>query len=392
MSKIKVNFHMGRLLWGGVETVLMTYLQHFDRERFEISLTIGWCMDSLDRYSSQIPVDVKINYLVNPQFITRLKAKKIVNGRLNLVEKCYEAVVLSPIGRYIYIRNFKNQAHNYDVIIDFGLALPLGAFNIATPIITFLHFNLNSFLDAKAHNKKRIIEKFTKYSAIVVLNDVTLQECHISFPNIKDKFTRIYNVFDIDNIKIKAQELLENMPSAYIVSVGRIVDGKGLDGAIKAFTQLKNKYGYSGKYLIVGDGNLKDKLINLTKELKIDDDVVFCGNQANPYKYVKNADLLLFASKSEALPSVLIESMIVNTPIVSTDCQVGPREILEHGKCGILVAIDDVDAMTDAMNKIITDEILRNQLVKNASESLDRFSINTGMTSLYRLIDKVIEE
>ncbi len=80
------------------------------------------------------------------------------------------------------------------------------------------------------------------------------------------------------------------------------------------------------KLLILAKYNTKLK--DMIRERGLDDKVVILGFQQNPYKYIKNAKLLVLSSDREGLPTVVIESLILKTPVVSTDCPTGPREIL----------------------------------------------------------------
>jgi glycosyltransferase involved in cell wall biosynthesis len=101
--------------------------------------------------------------------------------------------------------------------------------------------------------------------------------------------------------------------------------------------------------MILGSGPEEWRLKGLAQELGIEDDVHFTGFVINPFAYMSRASLFVLASTWEGLPGVLIQAMACGCPVVSTDCPTGPDEILDHGRYGRLVPIDDVQAMTEAM-------------------------------------------
>ena len=393
MAKIRVNFHMGRLLGGGIETSLLTYLTNFDSDRYDVSLTVGWKMAELDRFTKLIPLGIKVRYLVSNKFLNSLKIKKIKNGKLNVIEKIIENLVLVPLGRLIYIRNFKKNISNYDIILDFGLSLPLECLNVDVPIITFLHFDLHTYLLGKLNNTKRMLYKFNKFAAVVTLNEKMLFDCQTVYPELVQKFHKIYNLFDESLIKSKAGELIDLDFGNYIVSVGRIQeDQKDFTTLINAFKILKIDKQYTGKLVIVGDGHDRERLEKFVQKLELNNDIVFVGQQSNPYKFMKNAEAFIFSSKSEGFGNVLVEAMIVGVPIVATDCPVGPREILQDGSCGKLVTVGDVNMMANSIHELLVDSNKKNNLITNANKRVKDFTVKDNINQFYSLINNIINE
>ncbi len=81
----------------------------------------------------------------------------------------------------------------------------------------------------------------------------------------------------------------------------------------------------------------------------MEEDITFPGFVDNPYAYMAQADLFVLSSAFEGFGNVLVEAMLAGTPVVSTNCESGPAEILEHGKYGKLVAVGDVNGLAEAM-------------------------------------------
>ncbi len=167
----------------------------------------------------------------------------------------------------------------------------------------------------------------------------------------------------------------KNVP--LIISVGRLSVQKNYENLIDAF-HLFLKHS-NANLLIIGEGPERLKLQNKIDELDLGDKVDLFGHTSNPYKYISRADLFVLSSLWEGLPTVLIEALACNTPIVSTDCPHGPREILESGKWGSLVPIENSKALSDAMLDMIDNPItgLTNRANDFTSEKSIEKYINT---------------
>ena len=167
------------------------------------------------------------------------------------------------------------------------------------------------------------------------------------------------------------------------------------NAALKLFEQKNHKLVLSAikeveAFLyIIGDGVLKNKLESLIQEYNLENRVFLLGRQENPYKYLSKADCFLFSSNYEGFPNVLLEALSCNLPIISTDCLSGPREILapnsdlkfqlkdgiEFAKYGVLVPVNDVDKLKEAMNLMIADKDLRSRYKEKARQRAGDFDV-----------------
>jgi glycosyltransferase involved in cell wall biosynthesis len=141
----------------------------------------------------------------------------------------------------------------------------------------------------------------------------------------------------------------------------------------KDFTTLINAFALLRKsrpcrLILAGKGRQEKRLLQLCHELGIQDDVLFPGFTDNPYPWLKRADLFVLSSLWEGSPNVLTEALALGTPVVATDCQSGPREILQDGKYGELVPLGDPQAMSDAMARALDKPLSSEQLAKAAKD------------------------
>lgn len=215
---------------------------------------------------------------------------------------------------------------------------------------------------------------------------------------IRNNIVTIYNPIDLEFIhsKIKGFAQIDNSKFTFI-TVGRLDEGKNHELMIEALSVLSKK---EIQLIILGDGILKNKLQRKVKELKLEKKIFFLGFDSNPYKYLIRSDCFLFTSNYEGFPNVLLEAMACKLPIISTDCISGPREILssnnnlnkerkiELEKYGILIPLNDVGSLVEAMNLIMDNKHLKNQYISLSSERIIDFSKDKYINKMIDILNE----
>lgn len=166
------------------------------------------------------------------------------------------------------------------------------------------------------------------------------------------KIQVINNPLDIKEIQNKANTATPdciNYDRFTIVSVGRLVPQKRVDLIIHSLKRVKREI-TDAQLIIIGDGKSRSSLEELSKKLGLSDSVFFLGHLQNPYPYMKKADLFALASEWEGFGMVIVESLALGTPVVATDVEGGPKQILNNGEFGELVAVGSDE---DFANKLI---------------------------------------
>jgi len=135
--------------------------------------------------------------------------------------------------------------------------------------------------------------------------------------------------------------------SPIILGAGELGSRKDFSTLLRAFAQVRNER--PCRLMIVGRGSERSKLQTLAEELGVTDDFALPGFVTQPYTYMAHADLFAFSSRWEGLGFVIIEALAVGTPVVSTDCPSGPREVLAEGRYGALVPTRDPQALARAI-------------------------------------------
>lgn len=161
----------------------------------------------------------------------------------------------------------------------------------------------------------------------------------------------IPNPIEIDEIRRLAEAPLADHSlngSKVVLAVGALTELKDFPTLIRAFARVASTRAAS--LVILGEGEERQNLGNLAKELGVADRVILPGFVENPFAYMKRASVVVLSSRYEGLPNALLQGLAVGLPLVSTDCPSGgPKEILEGGRWGRLVPVNDCEAMAAAI-------------------------------------------
>ncbi|MFZ0450469.1 MAG: glycosyltransferase [Desulfatiglandaceae bacterium] len=163
-----------------------------------------------------------------------------------------------------------------------------------------------------------------------------------------------------------AHPWFSNREVPVILGVGELCSRKDFYTLIRAVAKVQQRL--PSRLLLIGEGRHRAKLEMLVKELGLQDLVSMPGFIKNPFSYMKKSDLLVQTSRYEGFGNVLVEAMALGTPVVSTDCPSGPREILKNGRFGSLVKVGDVDGVARAIVDTIHDPLPASMLQRAADE------------------------
>ena len=151
-----------------------------------------------------------------------------------------------------------------------------------------------------------------------------------------------------------------------ILTAGRLVPQKDYPTLLRAFSEVVKSC--PARLVVIGEGPERSGLAELARDLDIAHIVDFHGFQSNPFAYMSNARLFVLSSIFEGFPNVLVQSMACGTPVVSTDCPSGPREILQDGKWGALVPVGDWQALAATILSTLDSPIPPASLISRAGD------------------------
>lgn len=206
----------------------------------------------------------------------------------------------------------------------------------------------------------------------------------------KDVFV-FYNPIDTHFIKsVEPMEKKDKKP--VFITIGRLHEVKNHTLLIHAMNEL------DGVLYIIGDGELKDKLLTQVKNENLQDKVFLLGAKSNPYKYLKSADIFVLTSLFEGFPTVLLEALACKLPIISSDCANGPREILalngkknfkngfEIAKYGLLTKVNEKQGLINAMRFLLKHDTIRQNYRKISNNRSEDFNVEKMSRIFYEYI------
>ncbi len=175
-----------------------------------------------------------------------------------------------------------------------------------------------------------------------------------------EKVQVIYNPVNLEQVEHLSKEPIEHAffkdsNSATLLSVGRLVKQKNHVIIVNALSKIRNFY--SAKLIILGDGPLREAILSRASELELKECVDLPGFDPNPFRYMARASVFVLSSFYEGFPNVLVQAIACGCPVVSTDCPSGPQEILDGGKYGYLVPVNDEEALAEALLRTLKGEV-----------------------------------
>jgi N-acetylgalactosamine-N,N'-diacetylbacillosaminyl-diphospho-undecaprenol 4-alpha-N-acetylgalactosaminyltransferase len=182
----------------------------------------------------------------------------------------------------------------------------------------------------------------------------------------------IPNAVDLDSIQKMIVVPLQKNSRKSIVAVGRMVAIKRFDYLIRTFA--KSTMCHDVDLVLVGGGEELDSLKKLAVDLGLAN-VKFIGQSDNPYHYMADARCLVVTSEMETFANVIIESFACGTPVVSVDCDFGPREIIRDSIDGYLVPLDDDQLLMQRIQEIVMNDETYQSMRINALERAQDFSV-----------------
>jgi len=192
----------------------------------------------------------------------------------------------------------------------------------------------------------------------------------------------IYNSVDFGKVAEQAKAGENGVDGDYVVHVGRLSREKRHDILLKAYKAS----GIDARLVIVGDGPEKKSIESLISKLELEDKVVLTGWLSNPYPVIKNAVLTLLSSDYEGLPTVLVESFVLSTPVVSVDCSYGPKEILGEKYRKYLARSGDIAELADRI-RLAMNEVRMNRLTVGPGD-VRQFDVNEVAMGYVRLAER----
>jgi len=221
--------------------------------------------------------------------------------------------------------------------------------------------------------------------AIVAVSEGVAQELNQLTSVPRQRIHVIYNPIDLDRISALAEKKLDHPwfqlgQPPVLLAAGRLHEQKDYPTLLQAFKLVRANR--TVRLAILGEGHERVRLEKLIRELGIDESVSLLGFQTNPFAYMAKSAVFVLSSAWEGLANVLIEALACGCRVVSTDCQHGPAEILDNGRYGILVPVENPEALAAAIGTAL-DQSPEQEKAKNRAGAFDIKGISDKYQQLF---------
>ncbi|MDT8861095.1 glycosyltransferase [Alkalihalobacillus sp. MEB130] len=374
--KKKLLFVIESLDCAGAEKSLVTLLSLLDYSKYQVDLMLfahGTVLEEL------VPKEVNI---LKPLEYTTFSKLSLKNALVNSIKKSNFKMLTSRLKFSYKIRknNYKNAQKArlfwqyaskvietnptfYDIAISYSQGIP--TFYVSEKIKAkkkIAWVNVSYKLDDQ---EKRFQQQFyNTFDKIVAVSDSTKDIFLETFPDYSNKVKVLYDINDPGFITKMAEldgGFEEDFNGIKILTIGRLANQKGYDIAIEACKKLKEE-GINFKWYALGKGPLKEEIEQSIKENHLSDRFILLGVKANPYPYIKHADLYVQTSKFEGFGLAIAEARMLNVPVVTTRFDAVYNQMVD-GKNGLVVDMNPA-AVANGIMKVLQDDNLKENIVK----------------------------
>lgn len=391
--KKNIVFKSGSLKIGGLERVLIEVLQLIDKNKYNITLIIDNDYGKLNVFEKDVPKEISYYFLKSEELINKMEVCK--TKKKNIFYKIMHNFYIN-LETFITYKNLKkilNKIGKIDVIIDFDASATKYIDKIkADKKIVWIH---SSIVEQKKKTSKinRFGKRLEKYDNIVAICDEMKEELEKIYPYLKEKIKRIYNPADFERIKSLAQDeseisekQMKLMNEDYCIAVARLdLIQKDFFTLIDGYKIAKEK-GIKDKLYILGEGSGREEIEKYIEKQGLQQDIILMGMVKNPYIWIANSKLFVHSSKYEGLPTVLIEALICNKIVISSNCPTGPKEILKNETCGKLFKVGDAKELSEYLFEYLTNEEKRKKYIPNIQERVKEFEGKNVIREYEKLI------
>lgn len=366
---------MPSLRAGGAERTLINLLQRVDPSRFNIDLYV---ISKSGPYVKVVPSYVNVKYFFKNDFIARFfgyihrkhNFEWVFKKKMQAVEKTFDVGISYLDAKFTELLFYSDNIKKRVAFVHSSYKT---------------HDNYDRFYSHKEYNQKLRNKRYSMLDAIYFVSEDAMKE----FIDVFGKYPKmevVYNMIDREDILRKSEKNLERFNNEHFSfsAVGSLMEVKGFDRLIRSAALVRDQ-GYQFKVELAGAGDLESNLRQLIRSLNLESIVTMHGFISNPYPLMKQSDVFIMSSISEALPTVLCEAMILGLPTLVTNCS-GCRGLVNSGEYGLMAEQDDRD-LAEKMKLYIDKPELIEHYQKKSIERSKLFNDEQVLNEYYEIFN-----
>ncbi|WP_427042352.1 glycosyltransferase [Fusobacterium sp. SB021] len=347
----KILFLIYNLDGGGAEKVLLKILEKIDKNKFKIDLFLikkeGVYLKEFETKFKDITIRTPYDNLSKNKLLNRIQYK--------LKHKKVRKSLKNPE----IFKEFIKEKYDTQIAFLEGMSSIYLSKTECRNKIAWVHVDLEKHRTMTIDKEREI---YKNYNKIICVSNQAKNSFDKIYPEYSNKSTIIYNPIDKEEIINKSSEEVEKFRDKNIVTfiaIGRLNEQKGFDILLKAHKLLKDE-NLENNIVILGEGTERKNLEKYILENDLEKSVKLLGFKKNPYPYLKQSDIYILSSRYEGYSLTVAEALVLNKAIISTRC-IGPMELLENGKYGLMCNSEDIYQLKECMKKFILNKKLREE-------------------------------
>lgn len=373
--KKQLLFVIDSLDVAGAEKSLVTLLGLLDFSKYDVDLLLfahGNILEDLVpgqvntleplTYTTFSNLSLKAAFI---QSLTRLKFKMLLS-RLKFSLTIRKQNYSNPQKARIYWENASHVIEEnqkvYDVAISYAQGVPtfyVGEKVKAKKKLAWVNVSY------RLEEKDRLFQMtyYDQFDQIVAVSDSAKAVLTETFPSYADKITILYDINNpqfIANMAELGEGYHDHFTGTRILTIGRLAHQKGYDVALKACKHLKDE-GFHFRWYVLGKGPLQAEIEQTITEMALEKHFILLGVKANPYPYIKQADLYVQTSRFEGFGLAIAEARMLNVPVVTSKFDAVYNQMVE-GKNGLVVN-RDAASVAAGIKKLVSDQTLRSDII-----------------------------
>ncbi len=343
-KQLHIAMLIGALTKGGAERVLVNLADHFASKGYRVTMVTQY------QKENEYPLNEKVKRVISDITGEETTKSRVVNFKRRFCKlrgiwkEEKPDVILSFIGKNNIMAILTSRFLSIPVAVSVRAEPSEEYYNF---LLKFLARHLFAWADGVVLQTKRCFEFFpekVRKKAVILKNPISSSFFRKRYEGERDKT---------------------------IVAVGRVDENKNHEMLIRAFSQIAQEF---PKYrlIIYGEGDLRQSLLGLIKDLKLEDRILMPGSVNNIADVIYKSEIFVLPSNTEGTPNTLIEAMIMGLCVISTDCPCGgPADLIENDYNGILTPVGDTEKLKENLQKLLNNLQKAYMLGVNAVETGD---------------------